>query len=304
MSRYQLIGRLEAAHPVRDLCRLLGVSRTAYYRWRRGGSHHPSASRRAQAKRVEAVFREHRRRYGSRRITAELNQRGEKTGRHRVRTLMKQQGLQAIQPKSFVPKTTDSGHGGRSSPNLLFDAQGVFLGVPLAPDRVWVSDITYLPLATDGFGYLAVWLDLFSRMIVGWQVCQTMDETLVIRALRKGLQQRKPSAGLILHSDRGGQYVSGKLRELMAGWHCRQSMGRAGEVYDNAFSESLFARFKCELLEGGAFSHLDDARSEIFDYIESYYNRKRRHSSLGYLTPLEYESQYHQSVQLQEKCKP
>ncbi len=244
MNTYQLIHFLEKAHPISNLCAVLQVSRTAYYRWRRGKSYHPSAGKQAQSVQVETVFWEHRRRYGSRRIAAELHRRGEKVGHHRVPALMRETGLQAIRPRSFVPKTTQSGHGRRNSPNLLFDAQGVFIGVPAAPNRIRVSDITYLPLASGGFGYLAVWLDLFSRMIVGWQVDDTMEETLVISALRKGLQHRQPSQGLLVHSDRGGQYVPGKLRELMASWHCRQSMGRAGEVYENAFSESLFARFK------------------------------------------------------------
>ena len=217
---------------------------------------------------------------------------------------MKKAGLRAIQPKSFVPKTTDSAHGKRNGPNLLLDERRNRLFLAQAPNQVWVSDMTCLPLATGGFGYSGMWMDLFSRYVVGWQVELNMEENLVIRALRKGLQQRKPSAGLILHSDRGGQYVSGKLRELMAGWHCRQSMGRAGEVYDNAFSESLFARFKCELLEGGAFSHLDDARSEIFDYIEMYYNRKRRHSALAYLSPIAYENQFYQSFNSKKSVNP
>jgi transposase InsO family protein len=248
-----LIGLLEKAHPVGLLCVLLGVSRTGYYRWCRGETYQPSAGKQAQSRQVEAVFWEHRRRYGSRRIAAELNQKGEKAGRHRVRTLMREQGLQAIQPKSFVPRTTQSAHGKRNSPNLLFDGKGVFVGVPTAPNRIWVSDITYLPLAGGGFGYLAVWLDLFSRMIVGWQTGETMEEMLVVSALRKGLQQRQPSAGLVLHSDRGGQYVPGKLRELMAGWHCRQSMGRAGEVYDKGRCMTMRSQNPCSPVSSASF---------------------------------------------------
>jgi transposase InsO family protein len=132
-------------------------------------------------------------------------------------------------------------------------------------------------------------MDLYSRMIVGWQVDDNMEEDLIIRALGKGLGWRKPAAGLIVHSDRGGQYVGNRFRKLLTQHHCLQSMSRADDAYDNAFAESFFSRFKTELLEGGSFLSLEDARTEIFEFIEMYYNRKRRHSALGYKSPLEFE---------------
>lgn len=240
---------------------------------------------------VKQTFWEHKRRYGSRRLLVELQEQGYGMGRHRLRKLMSQQGLTAIQPRSFVPRTTDSRHGKRTCPNLL-------LGQPLptAPNLVWVSDITYLPLVNGQWGYLSSWMDLFSRKIVGWQVDSHMKDELIISALRKALNARNPAAGLIAHSDRGGQYVSDELRALLNDHHIHQSMSRADDPYDNAFAESFWSRFKAEVLEGGAFLDLEDARTEIFDYIEMYYNRIRRHSSLGYKSPLTFEEEYYRKL--------
>ena len=247
---------------------------------------------------MQAAFLRHRRRYGSRRLSAELAAEGLKTGRHQIRKSMRGMGLQAIQPKSFVPRTTQSGHGKRNSPNLLLDKS-----LPVAPDRVWISDITYPPLPAGGFGYLATWMDLFSRKMIGWQVDEHMEESLVRKALEKGLQSRKPAPGLVLHSDRGGQYVSGRFRLSIKKRKCEQSMSRAGEVYDNAFAESLFSRLKAELLENGVFLSLEDARTEIFEYIEIYYNPVRRHSALGYRSPDEFEENHRQNqLHPQVKC--
>lgn len=270
------------------LCALLQVSRTAYYRWLRGGSYRPTEARQAQASAVEEVFWEHKRRYGSRRVAAQLRERGNRMGRHRVRGLMSRQGLVALQPKSFVPRTTDSGHGKRICPNLL-------LGQPLpaAPNLVWVSDITYLPLADGQWAFLGSWMDLFSRQIVGWQVAGNMQDELIVGALSKGLGSRQPAVGLIAHSDRGGQYVSDGLRRLMEDHGIRQSMSRADDPYDNAYAESFWSRFKAEVLQGGAFLDVEDARTEIFDYIEIYYNRVRLHSALGYKSPVQFEKQYY-----------
>ena len=241
------------------------------------------------AQELKEVFWQHRRRYGSRRLHAELQAEGKRIGRHKVRRLMKEEGLQALRGKSFVPQTTDSRHSLRMSPNLLGDRQLP----PTKPNEVIVGDITYLPLQDGGFVYLATWEDLFSRMIVGWQIDETMEEQLVSEALRKVIVKRQPCAGLIVHSDRGGQYASNGLRRLLQSRGYRQSMSRAGETYDNAYAESLFSRYKAELLEGGAFANVEEARLESFDYIENYYNRVRRHSALGYLSPAEYEQKYY-----------
>lgn len=240
-----MIQTLASDFPVRILCDLLGVSKTAYYRFCSGKSYQISEQKADKLQAVEEVFWDHKRRYGSRRITAELQATGYRIGRHQVRTLMIASALQAIQPKRFVPKTTDSGHSKAICRNLL-------LGQPLptAPNQVWVGDITYLPLATGGWGYLATWLDLFSRMIVGWQVDTHMEAELVTGALQNALQWRRPNANLIIHSDRGGQYVAESLKELLHLYECRQSMSRKANCYDNAFAESFYGRFKTELLEG------------------------------------------------------
>ncbi len=290
---YELIAVLEADFKVETLCQLLQVSRSGYYRYRKGESYQASGAKKKQAKEVKRVFDEHKRRYGSRRILAELKDLHLQVGRHRVRVLMQEACLKAIQPKRFVPKTTDSSHGIKACANLLLNEQGKFIGLPTAPNRIWVSDITYIPLTSGKFVYLGVWLDLFSRMIVGWQVDENMEEGLLIRGLNKALKSRRPMPGLIVHSDRGGQYFSKKMRKLLEKYHCRQSMSRRDEVYDKSYAESFFSRFKTELMEEGAFLTIEDARTEIFEFIEIYYNRKRRHSALGNKNPLNYEKCYY-----------
>ncbi|QHV98164.1 IS3 family transposase [Spirosoma endbachense] len=184
---------------------------------------------------IEQVFADHKRRYGSRRIVAELKEQGHKVGRHQVRTLMKLAGLQSIQPKSFVPRTTDSTHEKGYWLNLLLDQP-----LPLEPDIAWVSDITYLPLVNGKWAYLGSWMDLFSRKVVGWRVDDNMEDDLIVIPLRNALQSRQPFPGLITHSDRGGQYVSSDLHELINLWHIRPSMSRAADPYDNAFVESFW----------------------------------------------------------------
>ncbi len=289
--RYELVQELANEFAVDTLCQVLRVSRTAYYRYLRGGSYRLSPEKDEHQRLVMEVFAEHKRRYGSRRIRAELQARGYPLGRRQVRTLMKNVGLRAIQPKSFVPRTTDSTHGRGYWPNLLVDHP-----LPQAPDLVWVSDITYLPLFNGEWAYLATWMDLYSRKVVGWQVGETMEDELVLLPLRRALEVRQPAPSLITHSDRGGQYVSTDLKELMRLWHIRPSMSRADDPYDNAFAESLWSRLKAELLEGGVFMSVEDAHIELFDYIEVYYNRVRKHSSLGYQSPEQFEDQYYTNL--------
>jgi len=259
---------------------VLGVSRSSYYAW----------AGRAEvaddlAPHVAEIFRRHSRRYGSRRVTAELRAEGQRVGRRRVRRLMREQELRALQPRRFTPRTTDSRHGLRASPNLLRE-RGLR---PDRPRQVLVGDITYLPLAGGEWAYLATWLDLYSRKVLGWRVAETMTAELVIGALQAALTRERPSRGLIVHSDRGGQYVDAEFRALLRQQGCEQSQSRAGETYDNAYAESFFSRDKAELLEGGAFADVAQARAETFAYIEGYYNRVRRHSALGYLSPEEFE---------------
>lgn len=268
---------------VLDLCQTLGVSRSGYYAWQQRPAR-PDEMTTA----VTTAFWRHKRRYGSRRLTVELQAAEHVIGRRRIRRIMQAENLQAIQPKSFVPRTTNSRHGGRMSPHLLVDLEIT------RPHEVYVSDITYLPLWGGGWAYLATWLDLYTRRIVGWAVAATMTADLIIRALQQALVRVAPPKGLIVHSDRGGQYVDTEFRALLAAQGFRQSMSRAGETYDNAHAESLFSRYKAELLEDGAFRDVAEAELETFDYIERYYNPVRRHSALGYVSPLDYETAYYQ----------
>ena len=284
---YRFIAGEATIYPAAVLCRVLGVSRSGYYAWRERPVRQDQL-----APKEEEVFWQNSRRYGSRRITAELRDQTV-VGRHRVRRLMREQGLQAIQPRRFVPRTTDSRHGQRMSPNLLLERA---IKVD-RPRQVIVGDITYLPLQNADWAYLATWMDLFSRKIVGWQVADSMTAELVIEALKKGILRERLPTGLIVHSDRGGQYVDTEFRGLLDQHGFEQSMSRADETYDNAHAESLFSRYKAELLEDGAFADVEQARSETFAYIEGYYNRVRRHSALGYLSPEDFERAYYQRAQ-------
>jgi putative transposase len=283
-ATYQFIASEATTSPAAILCRVLGVSRSGYYAWRERPTRQDSL-----APQVEKVFWQNSRRYGSRRITAELRDHTV-VGRHRVRRLMRERGLLAIQPRRFVPRTTDSRHGKRMSPNLLLE-RAVKVD---RPRQVMVGDITYLPLQNGQWAYLATWMDLFSRKILGWQIADSMTAELVINPLQRAILREGLEAGLIVHSDRGGQYVDAELRKLIKRQGFEQSMSRADETYDNAYAESLFSRYKAELLEDGAFTDLEQARSETFAYIEGYYNRTRRHSALGYLSPENFERDYYQ----------
>lgn len=271
------------------LCESLNVSRSAYYAWRQDGV---SARKRDDIRLrpvIRSIFREHRRRYGARRIVAELSARDEPCGRRHVRRLMDEMELVAIQPKSFKPRTTDSRHSLGYSPNLLLDAPP-----PDGINQLWVGDITYVPLVGGDFLYLAMLMDRFSRRIVGWDLQDHMRESLVLAALRAAIAVRQPRPGLIHHTDRGGQYAGAQYRKMLTRAAMAQSMSRADNCYDNAFMESCFGTLKTEL-EMEAYPNAHAARKEIPDYIR-YYNTRRRHSALGYLTPEAYESMISQGA--------
>ena len=237
------------------------------------------------------TFRDHKRRYGSRRISKAMQVKGEKLSRYKAGRVLKKFGLKAIQPRSFVPKTTDSRHSYPISPNLLPERD-----LPQKPNEIWVGDITYIPMAGGHWAYLAVWMDLFSRKIIGWQLEEHMKEALIVSAFKKAINTREIPKGLIIHSDRGGQYAGNIFRGKINNKDMMQSMSRADNPYDNAFMESCFSRFKAELVQDGIFETIEDARTEIFEYIEMYYNTIRLHSSLGYQSPAKYEQQYQQKT--------
>jgi transposase InsO family protein len=282
---YALIEQLTLEGPfsVAAVCDTLAVSRAGYYAWR-----NEAASSRQQRDRelmplVRDIFWKHKRRYGARRIAVELVAAGEPCGVDRVAKLLKMQGLKAIQPKSFQPKTTDSRHTLGYSPNLLLSAPP-----PLTTNRVWVADITYIPLRSSRFAYLALLMDLFSRRVIGWQLAEHMTEALVLDALHQAIRSRQPAPGLIHHSDRGGQYAGRDYRGVLRRAAMRQSMSRAANCYDNAFMESCFGTIKTEL-EMTEYEDSSQTRGEIASYLV-YYNAERRHSALDYLSPIAFES--------------
>lgn len=270
------------------VCDALEVSRSGFYAWRSGEESRRAETDRELTPEICEVFWHHRRRYGARRIMRELSNRGIACGVARVARLLKNQGLAAIQPKSFTPHTTESRHGLGYNENLLKDRK-----TPWKVNEVWVGDITYIPLATrtssGRFGYLALLMDLFSRRIVGWDYGLTMDDALVLGALRRAIRERQPDAGLIHHTDRGGQYASHSYRDVLRRSGMRQSMSAAGNCYDNAFMESCFGTVKNEL-ELVEYRNSAEALRELSSYLR-YYNADRIHSSLGYVSPAEFETQ-------------
>jgi len=263
------------------------VSEDAFYAWRKGKTYRLSEKKSELATRVKEVFYLHRRRYGARRVSAELLASGVAVGRRLAGSLMKSQGLEAIARRTFKPRTTDSAHSLGFSQNLLRDPKNE----PTGQGEVIVGDITYLPLPQGKFCYLATFQDKFTRRIVGWQVSANMTAQIVLDAFNRARSRKLIKRSAIIHTDRGSQYASVEYRRLVYINGFRQSMSGKGNCYDNAMAESFFSRFKTELIEGGIFESVEQARSEIFSYIEGYYNRIRRHSSLGYVSPLEFEKQ-------------
>lgn len=264
------------------------VSKSAYYAYASGLSYQLNERELNYHLAVKRIFDFHKRRYGSLRIQADLRDEGIYLGLYKIRSIMRAQDLRAIQPKRFVPKTTQSHPHLRRSPNLLL-LEG---NLPKGPNEVYVGDITYLPCIIQGeqqWIYMAVWLDLFSRFIVGWFIDLTMEEHIITEALQRAINRRQPSPGLIIHSDGGGQYGALKFRALIGQHQFRQSMTRKDNHYDNAHIESLFSRLKAELLDEGIFSSLEDARLKMFDYIDAYYNTIRRHSAIGLISPANFE---------------
>ena len=268
---------------IRRVCKVLGEARSSFYH-----ASTPTATQVADAslgKLIETVFRRHRRRYGYRRVGDELSDQGVTCAPARVRRLMAQRALHALQPKNFLPKTSD-GRADKPSANLLCGQP-----LPAAPNQAWAGDITFIPTST-GWLYLAVVIDLCSRRIVGWSLADHMRSDLVLDALRQALQTR-PSKDAIFHSDRGSQYGSAPFRKALAKAGLRQSMSARANPYHNAWTESFIGTLKHEMLQGGCFENASDARIEIFEYIDGYYNTHRKHSALGYKTPNQFEANIH-----------
>ena len=266
---------------VTELCNMFEVSRSAFYGWLNASPNTYQQQDTELQPMVQDIFQQHRRRYGARRISAELQSQGKSCSRSKARKIMDQTGLVAIQPKSFKPRTTDSKHKLGYSPNLLLG------GIEIDRlNQVWVGDITYISLLGK-FAYLALLMDLHSRKIVGWSLETTLMQRLVISTLKAAIKQRQPIPGLIHHTDRGGQYAGNEYRQILKRAGMQQSMSRAGDCYDNAFMESCFGTIKTEL-EITTYTSLEEALKEIQEYI-NYYNNQRRHSSIDYLSPNSFE---------------
>jgi putative transposase len=283
--KFAFVAAEKATYPVRVLCRTLEVSRAGFYAWRT----RPPAPRTQQDQRlgveIQAIHAETRQRYGSPRVHAELRERGHRVGRKRVARLMRQRGLCARRRRRFRI-TTDSNHPLAVAPNVLARQFAV-----AAPDTAWVTDITYL-WTQEGWLYLAVILDLFSRAIVGWALSAQMTRQLPLQALTMALGRRHPPQGLLHHSDRGSQYASADYRRALRVHGIVCSMSRRGNCWDNAAAESFFATLKVELAHDAAWATRGQARGEVFEYIEQFYNGQRRHSALGYLSPVTFERRF------------
>jgi transposase InsO family protein len=281
--KYEFIHTHRSTFTVGRMCRNLSVSRSGYYNWRKCRPGKRKRENRLLKLHVKATFKRHKGLYGSPRLTRELQKEGIACSINRVARIMRCEGLRARTKRKFKA-TTDSKHNLPVAPNLVnqqFHAAG--------PNRLWTSDITFIR-TREGWLYLAVILDVFSRQIVGWALDKQMPKELVLHALGQAVKSRRVKPGLIFHSDRGSQYASNAVRRFLATYKMKQSMSRKGDCYDNAITESFFKTLKMELIyTRKTFQTRWEARQQIFNYIEGYYNRFRQHSSIGYMAPAEFE---------------
>jgi putative transposase len=285
--RFAFIAVHTAEFHVTTMCRVLQVKRAGYYAW---VSRPPSERAMEDARLAETIKGIHdksRRTYGSPRVHEELKAQGQQHGEKRIARLMQEEGLRAKTPRRFRV-TTDSDHPHPIAPNVLGRQFAVADGAAL--DRVWVGDITYLT-TREGWLYLAIVLDLASRRVIGWAMRHTLEGALTRDALAMALLGRRPAPGTLHHSDRGSQYAAGDYQEMLTAYGMDCSMSRVGDCWDNAVAESFFATLKRELADAADWATREDARTAVFEYIEVWYNQQRRHSSLGYLSPVAFELQ-------------
>ncbi len=283
MSRYQFIQR-HNQFPVATLCRVLRVSRSGYYAWRDRPESGRAQANDALLSKIQVIHRQSRGTYGSPRVWRALQASGERCGRHRVARLMKVHRIKAKRPGKRT-RTTDSRHEWPVAENRLarqFQIETI--------NRVWLGDITYVP-TDEGWLYLAAVMDLASRKIIGWSMGASLERVLVLDACQMALKARHPGTGLLHHSDRGVQYASGDYQQMLSVYGITPSMSRKGDCWDNAPMESFFATLKTELIHHRHFTTRSQARREIFEYIEGFYNRQRLHSALGYVSPAQFEAQ-------------
>lgn len=279
---------MKTDHSLAALCATLNVTRAGYHAWvQRPPSVRAQADAALQAE-ICAIHTAHRGRYGAPRLHAELRARGQRHGRKRIARLLRQADLRGLCSRRFVPRTTDSRHAHPIAPNHLATHPS-----PTGSNQIWVADLTYVPTAA-GWLYVAVIMDLYSRRIIGWAGAVSLATTTVLAALRMALTHRHPPVGLLYHTDRGVQYASVEHRDVLAAAGIEASMSRVGNPYDNAAMESFIATYKreCVALAGaaGGYATPAEATADFFAYVELYYNRQRRHSALGYQSPLDFES--------------
>jgi len=280
--KYAFIEKRRSAFGVERMCRVLQVSRSGYYDWRKRGVSNRKKANRRLLKSIDDAMQRSRWTYGSPRITAELNAQGIECSKNRVARIMRENGIRAKTKRKFKA-TTNSKHNFPVADNILnrqFSAT--------APNRKWTSDITYI-WTHEGWLYLSVILDIYSRQIVGWAMSNRLTKELTIDAFEQAVSHRKLSPEVIFHSDRGSQFACTEFQELLAKRNMIPSMSRAGDCYDNAITETFFGTLKTELIYFEEYFLRDEARRSIFEYIEVFYNRQRRHSALGYMTPAEFE---------------
>jgi len=278
---------MKIEHPIRSLCAVLEVSASGYYDWvERQTQPGPRARVNVQlAAQILQIHEASRQTYGSPRIQFELRETGQLHGRNRIARLMRQQNLCGRAKGRFRVRTTDSHHDHPIAPNRLAE-----LPAPTAADQIWLGDITYIATG-EGWLYLAGVMDRYSRRIVGWAMDERIDTELVLAAWGMAQTQRQPAPELVFHSDRGSQYASGDFRQALAASQTQPSMSRTGNCYDNAAMEAFWSTLKMELVYRQTFATRQQARAAIFEYIEVFYNRQRRHSALGYATPAAFEHQ-------------
>ena len=281
--RFRFIEDRRADYPVTILCDVLGVSPAGYYAWRARPESRRAAADRELVEDIRRVHRDTRGRYGSPRIHVELKAQGRGVSRGRIERLMRHHGIRAIMARPRRVRTTDSRHGLPIAPNLL--GRNFFAA---APNRIWLADITYIE-TDQGWLYLAAVMDLYSRRIVGWAMADHLRADLPLAALKMAISGQRPGAGLIHHSDRGVQYASADYRKVMQSAGFRASMSRKADCYDNAPMESFFHTLKTELVHHRHYATRAEAKRDIFAYIEGFYNRTRRHSAIGYSSPIEME---------------
>lgn len=280
--KYGCIESQRCQFPVRMMCRLLHVKISGFYAWRRGGANRHAQEDERLKRRICAVHAESDGVYGSPKVRDELLDTGERVGKHRVARLMRELGLKGCPKKRYKVKT-DSDHGFKVAPDHL---ERDFTAT--APNQRWVADITYI-CTGEGWLYLAVVLDLYSRAVVGWSMSHRITRDLVFKALLMALWRRRPNGEFLHHSDRGSQYASGDFQDLLDEHGVVCSMGSTGDCYDNATMESFFGLLKRERVYRRRYQTRQEARTDVFDYIERFYNRQWRHGSAGRMSPLDYE---------------